>query len=224
MRPAALIRTVSRMGDWLAGTGDWLARVGDLPPGLLVVVLATVMLLDTIPLLGVLVPGDVAVLAAMGVSRPAGGATAFLAVIGGCLTGWSLTFFAGRQFGERMRRGRVGAWIGESRWAAAERILVSGGGRLVVVAPFLPVFNAVLPLAAGGLRMPYRRFLACAALGSVLWAGLYVALGAAGRQLGGLLLPGTATPLVGTVAVGLLAGGLVLVGIRRRLRIPPVDA
>lgn len=206
------------MGDWLANMGDLLARVGELPIGSLVAVLGGVMLLDAIPVLGVLVPGDVAVLAAVGVTRPAGGASAFVAVVAGCLTGWSLTFCAGRHLGERLRRGRLGDWIGEARWTAAEGVLDRGGARMVVVAPFLPVLNAVLPLAAGGLRMPYRRFLGRAALGSVLWAGLYVMLGTAGRHLGGLL-PGEATPLLGTLAVGLLAGGVVLLGIRRRLRV-----
>lgn len=205
------------MGDWLPGLGEWLAHLGELPIGSLVAILGAVMLLDAIPLLGVLVPGDVAVLAAVGVARPAGGASAFLAVVAGCLTGWSLTFCVGRHLGERLRRGRVGRWIGEARWAAAEGVLDRGGGRMVVVAPFLPVLNALLPLAAGGLRMPYRRFLSRAALGSVLWTGLYAVLGAAGRHLGGLL-PGAATPLLGTVAVGLVAGGVVLLGIRRRLR------
>lgn len=210
------------MGDVLVGAGEWLSRVGELPTGLLVAVLGAVMLLDAIPLLGVLVPGDVAVLAAVGVARPGGGASAFLAVVAGCLTGWSLTFCAGRHFGERLRRGRLGGWVGEARWAAAEGVLDRGGGRMVMVAPFLPVLNALLPLAAGGLRMPYRRFLGHAALGSVLWTGLYVVLGATGRHLGGLL-PGDATPLLGTLVVGLAAGGVVLLGLRRRLREPIAD-
>lgn len=211
------------MGEWLAGAGQWLDRIGELPVGLLMAVLGVVMLLDAIPLLGILVPGDVAVLTVLAASRPLGGASAFLTVVAGCLAGWSLTFCAGRYLGDRLRRGRLGRWIGEARWAAAEGVLDRGGSRMVVVAPFLPVLNAVLPLAAGGLRMPYRRFLSRAALGSVLWTGLYLVLGSVGRRLGGLL-PGDVTPLLGTMAVGLVAGGIVLFGIRRRLRVPMVDA
>src|SRR5688500_9127024 len=121
------------MGDWLSGAGEWLAQMGDLAIGSLGVVLGAVMLLDAVPLLGVLVPGDVAVLAAVGVTRPIGSASAFLAVVAGCLTGWSLTFLAGRHLGERLRRSRVGGWIGEARWAAAEGVLDRGGARMVVV-------------------------------------------------------------------------------------------
>ncbi|QLQ36900.1 DedA family protein [Micromonospora robiginosa] len=196
---------------------DLLAQFGQLPTTLLMGLLGVVMLADAVPLLGVLVPGDAAVLAAVGAGRPVGGAAAVAAVVAGCVAGWSLSFLAGRLWGARLRRGRLGDWIGESRWAAAETLLRRRGGRIVLVAPFLPVFNALLPLAAGGLRMPYRRFVACAALGATAWAGLYVALGLAARTLTGLL-PGAPDPTVLTMTVGLLLAGPVLLGTRRRLR------
>ncbi|MER7331812.1 MULTISPECIES: VTT domain-containing protein [unclassified Micromonospora] len=196
---------------------DWLAQVGELPTTLLMGVLGVVMLFDAVPLLGVLVPGDVAILAAMGVGGPVTGVATFAVVVAGCLSGWSLSFLAGRRYGDRLRRSRIGGWIGEERWAAAEGILRRGGGRMVLVAPFLPVFNALLPLAAGGLRMSYRRFLACATVGATAWAGLYLALGTASRSLAGLL-PGESSPMLVTMAVGLLLAGVVLMGTRRRLR------
>ncbi|MGW4500651.1 DedA family protein [Micromonospora sp. NPDC004336] len=196
---------------------EWLAQVGELPTTLLMGVLGVVMLFDAVPLLGVLVPGDVAILAAMGVGGPLTGVSTFAVVVAGCLSGWSLSFLAGRRYGERLRHSRIGGWIGEERWAAAEGILQRGGGRMVLVAPFLPVFNALLPLAAGGLRMSYRRFLGPAALGAAAWAGLYLALGSASRSLAGLL-PGGSSPMLVTMAVGLVLAGVVLMGTRRRLR------
>ncbi|HYN94186.1 MAG TPA: VTT domain-containing protein [Pilimelia sp.] len=200
----------------------WLAQVADLPTALVAVALSVVMLLDAIPLVGVLVPGDVAVLAAMGARGPASGAGVLAAVVAGCLAGWSVTFAVGRRFGDRLRHGRVGRWIGEARWAAAERAVRTGGGRVVVVAPFLPVLNALVPLAAGGLHMSYRRFLLSAALGAALWSGSYVALGALAAAVGGLLPDSFA--LLGTVAIGLAIGGVALVGARRRFRATPAPA
>ncbi|MEH0934960.1 DedA family protein [Micromonospora psammae] len=194
---------------------DSLAQVGELPVILLMGALGLVMLFDAVPLLGVLVPGDVAILAAVAAGRPATGAATVAAVVAGCVAGWSLSFLAGRLYGDRLRHSRIGGWIGESRWAAAESVLRSGGGRMVLIAPFLPVLNALLPLAAGGLRMSYRRFLGCATVGAALWAGLYLALGTASRSLAGLL-PGS--PLLVTMAVGLALAGVVLLGTRRRLR------
>ncbi len=195
--------------------GDWLGQTGELPATLFLTALGMIMVLDAVPLLGVLVPGDVAVLAAVGIGHPAS-AAAFLAVVAGCLAGWSLTFLAGRVLGARLRRSRAGRWIGETRWSAAERLLVRGGGRMVMVAPFLPVLNALLPLAAGGLRMSYRRFLGFAVVGAMLWAGLYTLLGVVARSLDGLL-PGGTFATVGTIGFGLFLGGLVLLGLRRRV-------
>ncbi|MGC4896025.1 DedA family protein [Micromonospora sp. DT31] len=199
-------------------TTDLLAVAGELPTALLMGLLGVVMLADAVPLLGVLVPGDAAVLAAVGAGGAAGGVPTVAVVVAGCLGGWSLSFLAGRRWGGRLRDSRVGGWIGESRWTAAEALLHRGGGRIVLVAPFLPVFNALLPLAAGGLRMSYRRFLACAALGATAWAGLYVALGLTARVLTGLL-PGALDPMALTMVVGLLLAGPVLVGTRRRLKV-----
>ncbi|GAA1807925.1 DedA family protein [Planosporangium flavigriseum] len=193
----------------------WLGQLQGLPTAMLNVALALVMMLDAIPVIGIAVPGDVAVLAAVGVSKPFAAAGALLWVVGGCLAGWSLTFATGRLFGERIRRGRLGTWIGEARWEAAERAL-DRGGRVIVVAPFLPVLNTLVPLAAGGLRMPYHRFARYSALGSALWAGLYVALGLISKQLGGLL-PGQSFAFLVTIAIGLTFGWLTLFVARRRL-------
>lgn len=195
---------------------EWLSQLGQLPTPQVAAVLSIIMVLDAIPLLGVLVPGDAAVLAMVGIGQPYGGPGAFVATIVGCLTGWSLSFFAGRYLGRWLRQSRFGQWIGPARWAAAEAMLRRGGGRMVLVAPFLPVFNALLPLAAGGLRMSYRRFVGHAGVGVGLWAGLYVLLGLAGRTFGGLL--GESFALVGTMSVGLVFGSLALVTLRRRLR------
>ncbi|MBQ1025746.1 DedA family protein [Micromonospora sp. C95] len=196
---------------------DQLAQVGELPVVVLMAVLGVVMLFDAVPLFGVLVPGDVAVLAAVAVGTPATGLATFVAVVTGCLAGWSMSFLVGRLWGDRLRRSRFGGWVGETRWAAAESILRRDGGRLVLIAPFLPVFNALLPLAAGGLHMSYRRFLGFAALGAAGWAGLYLVVGTASRTLAGLL-PAGASPLLVTMLGGLLLAALVLLGTRRRLR------
>lgn len=195
---------------------DWLVQIGELPTLLLLGALGLVMIFDAVPLLGVLVPGDVAILVAVGVQGPAAGPAVLGTVVAGCLAGWSLSFLVGRHLGDRLRRGRVGDWIGEQRWAAAEHMLRRSGGQMVLVAPFLPVLNTLLPLVAGGLRMSYRRFLGCAALGAAAWGGLYLALGAAARSITGLL-PGAPSPMAVTMVVGVLLATGVLAVTRPRL-------
>ena len=155
---------------------NWLVQVGELPTVVLLAVLGLVMLLDAIPLLGVLVPGDAAVLTAVGVGPGWWRRCLSPPWSVGCVAGWSLSFLVGRHFGDRVRA-QAGSVAGSATplGRRPRRLLRSGRrGRMVLIAPFLPVFNALLPLAAGGLGMSYLRFVTCAAAGSALWAGLYV--------------------------------------------------
>jgi membrane protein DedA with SNARE-associated domain len=190
---------------------EWLEPLHSLPVALLGLALALVMLLDSIPLLGILIPADVAILTTAGAADPF---SSLGWIIAGCLAGWSLSFLVGWTFGQRLRRGRFGRWIGESRWETADRVVRAGGARILVTAPFLPFLNTLVPLAAGGLRMPYLRFLRSAALGSALWGGLYVGLGVLAQQLSGLLPSGDLTT-VATIAFGLTFGWVALFTTRR---------
>ena len=171
------------------------------------------MLLDAIPLVGVLVPGDVAVLGAMAARGPAGGVGVLFGVVAGCLAGWSATFLVGRLL---RRRGcaAAGSAPGSARpggWRPSGRCAKAAAGSSMV-APFLPVLNALVPLAAGGLRMSYRRFLASAAVGGALWAGL---LRRAGRGRRGARRPAAGADVrrrSASVAIGLTFGWVVLLG------------
>jgi membrane protein DedA with SNARE-associated domain len=196
----------------------WLAQLDEVPLLLLTAVLGVLLLLDTVPGLGLLIPADVAVLTATAAGDPADSPLNLAAIVAGTLAGWSLSFLAGRLLGRRLRSGRFGRWVGEERWTAAEGLVSGGGGRVVMAAPFLPVINTLVPIAAGGLRMPYRTFLRWALVGSALWGALYVALGLAGGLVGDLIPDGGG--LLGTVLValpGLVVGWVVLARVRRRL-------
>jgi membrane-associated protein len=190
---------------------EWLEPLYSLPAALLGLALGLVMLLDSIPLLGILIPADVAILTTVGGADPF---SSLGWIIAGCLAGWSLSFFAGWTFGQRLRQGRFGRWIGEERWAKADHVVRTGGARILITAPFLPFLNTLVPLAAGGLRMPYVRFLRSAAIGSALWGGLYVGLGVAASRLSGLLPTGGLTTVV-TVGLGLTFGWVALFTTRR---------
>jgi membrane protein DedA with SNARE-associated domain len=189
------------------------------PGPLLGLALGLVMLLDAVPLLGILIPADVAILTTAGTADPF---TSLAWIVAGCLAGWSLSFLAGRFLGDRLRASRLGAWIGERRFVAADRVVREGGGRILITAPFLPFVNTLIPLAAGGLRMPYLRFLRTAAIGAVLWGGLYVGLGALAQRVSGLLPTGDLTT-VATVAIGLTFGWIALAGARRLTRTAAVQ-
>jgi membrane protein DedA with SNARE-associated domain len=182
----------------------------------LAVILGVVLALDTIPIIGVFVPADVAILAAAGTRGPVGAAALELAVVAGSLAGWTVSFTAGRFLSGPLRRSWLGRRVGAERWAGAERLVANGGGRMVLAAPFLPVFNTIVPIAAGSLRMPYRQFLAYAAAGSALWGGGYVVAGLIAQRVGGAVLGRTDTLTTLLFALpGLAIGWVVLARVRR---------
>src|SRR5262250_2131171 len=58
-----------------------------------------------------------------------------------------------------------------------EGIFSRQGARSLLVAKFLPGLGLVTPPLAGVFRMRFRRFLLFDAIGSVLWAGVFLAVG-----------------------------------------------
>jgi membrane-associated protein len=176
------------------------------------------LVLDSMPLIGILIPADVAVLAATTARSPLASIAVVAAVVCGTVAGWTLTFALGRYLAGPLRRSWLGRRIGNERWENAERLVAKGGGRVVLAAPFLPIFNTIVPIAAGSLRMPYRKFLVYAAIGSAMWGGGYVTLGLVANSLGSALF-GTSniyTTLLFGVP-GLAIGWITLAQVRRRM-------
>jgi membrane-associated protein len=184
-----------------------------LGPGTIIQLLFLLMLVDGAVLLGLLVPGDLLLVAAsstVGWPRAlvAGGA-AFIALLAAHLG----SFLLGRHTAGRIRTSRLGRRIGFARWCRAEQVLRVGGDWALVATPFLPVVNTVLPVLAGSLGLGWRRFLVLAAVGDLLWVGLWTATGAGAGLLATDGIAGLVEPLVVSLVVGVAAGavfGLVL--------------
>lgn len=119
--------------------------------------------------------------------------------------------------GPALHRGRIGRWVRPDRWETAEQLLAGRGARALVLVQFLPVFNAVVPMAAGVLAMPYRQFLRYAAVGTALWALAFGALGFFAGAASDALLGGSPVGVVLFAAPGLVAGWAVLAYLRREM-------
>jgi membrane-associated protein len=185
-----------------------------LDPLLLALATALFTALETTALIGMVVPGDAAVLLA-GSTVDSPGRFALMMAGGavGTYTGELVGYAIGYAIGPRLRNSRFGHFIGERRWIRAEKYLSGRGAPVLVPARFVSVVHAVTPVVAGTVRMPLRLFAFWAGVGALLWSGAYTAfgtaVGAAYREYRGLGL------LITTVIVGVSA---LTVYIRRWLR------
>ncbi len=206
--------------EWFTQVGSlaWL-EPGQFPRLAVLSVVALVIAIDTLPLVGLAVPGDVAVIGVVTVVGVCAGPSVILAVTAGSLLGWSLGYLLGRTVGRRRpdRSGRGWFW---RQLGGVSRILDGRGVRVLALAPFLPVVNALAPVAAGLAGVGLRRTLAFAAVGSAGWASLYTLIGMGGQAgiagLAGLNASPLASLLPVVVAVPVSAAATLVA--RRALR------
>ncbi|MFE7844988.1 DedA family protein [Microbacterium sp. NPDC057407] len=137
------------------------------------------IMLETSVLIGLVVPGDtVVIVAATAVASPLEGLLLGVAVVAGALIGESIGFWLGRFLGPKIRHSWLGRRIGEANWTRSERYLLRRGGPAIFISRFLPVLHSLVPLTVGMSGYPYRRFLAWTVPACVIWATLYVSVGA----------------------------------------------
>src|SRR5664279_4699894 len=171
-------------------------------------------------LVGMVVPGETALLVAGVFCNPKYGhlnlvamiVVAVVCAIGGDSVGYEF----GRKFGPRLRCSRAGLWVGERRWSAVDAFIHRHGGKAILLGRMTALLRALMPSMAGMSGMRYRTFLVWNAAGGVIWAPGCVLLGYAfAKALGVIGSTLTWAPLALLVVVVVVA---VCLRIRRRRR------
>ena len=99
------------------------------------------------------------------------------AIVASVIADW-MWYLAGRAFGYRVLSGLCKLSINPGSCVnQTEARFVRWGLGSLVIAKFIPGFSAVAPPIAGSLRMALPGFLAAAAAGAALWAGLALGTG-----------------------------------------------
>lgn len=132
-------------------------------------------------LVGMVLPGETALLVGGVFCNPAYGrlnlevmiVVAVLSAIAGDSVGYEL----GKRFGPPLRRSGLGTWVGEHRWVKVDAFLHRHGGKAVLLGRLTAVLRALVPSMAGMSGMRYRTFLKWNAAGAVIWAPGCVLLG-----------------------------------------------
>jgi membrane protein DedA with SNARE-associated domain len=150
------------------------------------VILAALLLpaAETALLLGLLVPGELAVVAA-GLYASGGGvplAAVMVAAVVGSIAGDSIGFFVGRRF-----RTTISHRLSAKRWQRAQEWLKRKGMPAIFLARFTPFLRSVMPPAAGAAKVRYRVFLLWSVPAGILWGAGSALLGYYAARTSGAL-------------------------------------
>jgi membrane-associated protein len=140
--------------------------------------------LEASTLLGLVVPGELALVLG-GVVAHQGRVPLVAAVVAGAagaVVGDTVGYAVGRRVGERLLAHLPQRLVRPRQVERAKALVRRLGGRAVFVGRFTAALRALVPGLAGVAGLPYRTFAAWNLAGGVLWATGFVLLGfAAGR-------------------------------------------
>jgi len=196
----------------------WITSVGNSVGAWLYVIAGALCFAEAAILVGMVLPGETALLVA-GVFCAHHtlnlGLMILIAVL--CaVAGDSVGFEFGKAFGPRLRRSRLGDWVGERRWSLVDGFLHRHGGKAVFIGRLTALFRALIPSMAGMSGMRYRTFIVWNVIGALLWAPGCVLLGYAFSK--SLDVVGNTLTYAPLVILAVVVAVAVLLHVRRRRR------
>jgi membrane protein DedA with SNARE-associated domain len=137
-----------------------------IPAPLMTAAVFLVALGETAVLLGLLLPGELAVILGGAVASRGRVSIAGVLVAGilGAIAGDSIGFFFGSRYGRRYFRGKR-----RKKWSKARLWLRRRGASAVFLGRFTPFLRSIVPAASGASRMSYFRFIPWSVAAGVLW-------------------------------------------------------
>ncbi len=121
--------------------------------------------------LGLVIPGEAAVLGAGALAARGELALvpAIAVVVVGAVVGDTIGYSVGKRFGGSPQSGPLARVWSCQRMVRVRTFLDKHGRNTVFLARFVGFFRALVPFAAGAVRMPYRPFLAYNVAGALTW-------------------------------------------------------
>jgi membrane protein DedA with SNARE-associated domain len=128
------------------------------------------------------------------------------------IVGQMVGYVIGREFGYYLLL-RYGPYvrITESRIKLGEYLFLRHGGKILIIARFVPVLRSIAGILAGANRMPWRRFMLANVVGAFVWAAFFgFAAYLLGRQIE--RVAGPLVMVIGAATVIVLVIAAIFVG------------
>jgi membrane protein DedA with SNARE-associated domain len=161
--------------------------------------------------IGFPVPGETALIIASviaGTKHELNIVAVILTATAASFVGRTLGYLIGRNFGYWLLL-RYGCyiWISEARIKLGQYLFLRHGGKIIIIAQFLPVLRTIAGILAGANRMPEGRFLLANIFGAFVWATFFgLAAYTLGRQVEHLAGWAVFVLAFGTVIALIVAG------------------
>lgn len=186
-------------------------------------VVGLMALLETAGALGLVAPGELAVIIG-GVTAGQGHTdlVTLIAVVWGCaFTGDLISYSLGRRLGRGwLIRYGPAVKLTPARLEQVESFLARHGGKTIVLGRFVGVIRALAPFVAGSSRMPARRFVPASFAATGLWSSTFCLLGYVFWESFDQAVEIAQEGTFAFVAVLATATGVILLYRRRRKRVP----
>jgi membrane-associated protein len=150
-----------------------------LPSWLIVLLVFLLPALEASALVGVVFPGEIAVLLG-GVAAGRGSvnfAAVLIAACAGAVAGDQVGYWVGHRYGQQLLRRLPDRLLDADRLENARTFVRRTGAKGVVLGRWTAALRALVPGLAGMSHMPYPRFASANVAGGVLWAGLVASVG-----------------------------------------------
>jgi membrane protein DedA with SNARE-associated domain len=159
--------------------GQLVEGVLSLPGWAALALLFTLPALEAPAFLGLVLPGELALLLGGVLAQQDRIPLAAAVAVGvaGALVGDSAGYWIGRRWGPRLLTSGLGRRVGPARLHKVEALLLRGGGWALVVGRCTAGARVVLPGLAGMLGLRYRTFALWTGAAATLWAVAHVLLG-----------------------------------------------
>jgi membrane protein DedA with SNARE-associated domain len=160
---------------------------------------------------GIPLPGETALIVASviaGTKHELNIVAVILTATGASIVGRGLGYLIGRNFGYWLLLKYGGYfWITEARIKLGQYLFLRHGGKIIIIAQFIPVLRTLAGILAGANRMPQSRFLLANVSGAAIWATFFgIAAYSLGRQVERLAGSAVVAICVATAVVIIVAG------------------